>query len=404
MRARNIRAAYQVVAAMPGRAMLLALPVAAGVALAAASLAIDRGLSLKAQEAVQSFGTDVISVRAGQRVIAGKSGAAGTLTEEDVDALRDRLRGARAVEGTRIEDAVPTSVGGKNGVYRVFAVRPPWAAVRQFGAARGEFFDAADLDAGARVCVIGQTVARELFNGWDPVGQEILLNQVPFRVKGVLVPKGASPAEGDRDARVVVPLTTFYARLYRRLHLDQIVVQAANASPAGLASLEGQITAVLRERHRIGPGQPDDFTVRLPGRIAEDSRGVSRAVFVLLLSLAGVCVGAAALVIGLVQGQTVRARRGEIGLRRALGAMPADILRQFWAEGAAVSALGGAAGLALGLAGGWALARWRGLAFSLDPVVVVAPLTLAAAASLAVLLPARAAARLDPSAALRDQL
>jgi putative ABC transport system permease protein len=399
---RNIKAAAGVLVALPTRTLLLALPVAASTALALATLAIDHGLALKADEAARSFGTDVISVRSGTRVIAGKTSAAATLSPEDVEALRTRLRGIKAVEGTCIEDNVPASAGNKNGVYRIFAVRPPWADLRKFGAARGEFVDDNDVEGRVNVCVIGQTVARELFAGQDPVGQEIVLNQVPFRVKGVLVTKGASPAEGDRDARIVVPLTTFTDKMYRRVHLDQIVVQAASASPEALARLGEHITTILREQHRLPEGQPDDFKVRLPDKIAEESRGLSHTVFVLLLGLAIVCGLMAAGIIALVSAQALRARRGEIGLRRALGARPADILEQVWAEGLLTSLLGGALGLALGLAGVWALAEWRMLAFDLNPIVWLVPLALLLLASLAGLWPARTAARLDPTAALRS--
>src|SRR6516165_12005396 len=184
--AKNLRAALQVLAAQPGRALLLALPVAVSTALALATLALDQGLMAKAEAAARSFGTDVISIRPGTRVVAGKSGSINTLTDGDVQMLRSRLRGARAIEGTRIEDSVPVSFGGKNGVYRVWGIRPPWADIRRFGAERGDFLNEADVDTSARVCIIGQTVSRELFATQEPLGAEILINQVPFRVKGVL--------------------------------------------------------------------------------------------------------------------------------------------------------------------------------------------------------------------------
>jgi ABC-type antimicrobial peptide transport system permease subunit len=267
------------------------------------------------------------------------------------------------------------SAGSRNGVYRVFGVRPPWAGVRDFGAERGAFLTEDDIASSARVCVIGQTVARELFGNAEAIGGEVLVNQVPFQVKGVLVPKGASPAEGDRDARIVIPITTFYDRLYRRLHLDQIVVQAGDSSADTLASLEQQIRVVLREQHRIADAGTDDF------------------------------VGAvlAMLIIGLVTQQGVRVRQGEIGIRRAFGALPADILQQVAVEGVAVSLVGGLVGLALGLPTAWLLARSQALGLGFTVAVVVGPLLLVILAALAGVLPARAAARLDPAVALRSR-
>ena len=234
MTSKNIRAAMQVLAAQPARTLLLALPIAVSTALALATLIVDAGMTARAEAAARSFGTDVISIRPGAQVVAGRSGPVGSLTDRDAEVLRTRLQGAVAVEGTRIEDNVPMSAGSRSGVYRVFGVRPPWAGIRDFGAQTGEFLSESDVASSARVCLIGQTVARELFGDGDPIGAEILVNQVPFQVKGVLVAKGASPAEGDRDARIVMPITTFYDRLYRRLYLDQIVVQAA-ARSAGFA-------------------------------------------------------------------------------------------------------------------------------------------------------------------------
>ncbi len=397
----NIRAALQVVRAQPTRTVLLALPVAMSTAMALATLIIDAGLTARAQAAARSFGTDVVSIRPGTQIIAGKSGPVGTLSEEDVKALRSRLRDAVAIEGTRIQDGVPMSAGSRNGVYRVFGVRPPWAGIRDFGAERGEFLSEADVVSSARVSVIGQTVARELFGSGDPIGAEILVNQVPFQVKGVLVPKGASPAEGDRDARIVIPISTFYDRLYRRLHLDQIVVQARDSSPEILASLEQQIRPVLREQHHNAGAAPDDFVVRLPDTIAEEARGLSRSVFLLLLGLSGVGALLAMLVIGLVTQQGIKVRQGEIGIRRAIGALPGDILRQVAIEGVAVSLLGGLVGLALGVPAAWLLARVQTLGMGFTASVVIGPLLVVTLAAMAGLLPARTAAKLDPAVALR---
>lgn len=401
LRMSNLLSALQVVRAMPGRTLLLMLPIAIATALAMATLAIDQGLTAQAEQAARSFGMDVISIRAGSRVVAGKSGTVSSLTEEDVTLLRSGLRAAKAVEGTRIEDNVPTSFGSKNGTYRIFAVRPLWAPIRQFGAGKGEFLSDADLESSARVCVIGQTVARELFGDRSPLGEEITINQVPFQVKGVLVAKGASPAEGDRDARIVIPFTTFYDRLYRRIGLDQIVIQAKDATPETLKKLEEQITALLRQQHHLAEGQDNDFSVRLPSKIAEQSRGISRNVFLLLLGLSAVCGLVAAIVIVLVNGQALRTRRGEIGIRRALGATPSEILGQIWCESLAVSLLGGALGAGLGLLTAYGLSKGRDLPLAVNGLVILVPLAVVALTSLAGLLPARSAAKLDPAIALR---
>jgi putative ABC transport system permease protein len=323
-------------------------------------------------------------------------------TEEDVVALQSQLRGVGAILPTHRENEVPASFAGKNGFYKVFGVTPPWFEVRDFPVERGETLDQTDLDTNARACVIGQTVARELFGSQDPLGQEMAVNQVPFRVKGVLVSRGASPAEGDRDARIVIPMTTFSSRLYnRRIHLGQIVIQVPDLSPANLTRVEEAARAILRSQHRLGPDQPDDFVLRTPESIAEESRGIGRSVFHLLLGLAAVFALVAATVLVLVVHQAIRARRGEIGIRRALGAEPRDILLQVWSEGILISLTGGALGLLVGWTAAWGLARWRDLPFHFNTVAWLAPLGVVLLTALAGLIPARGAARLDPAEALR---
>lgn len=400
---KNVFGAFQVSAAMPGRVILLALPVAAATALALATLAIDQGLNAKAEQAARSFGQDVISVRPGSRVIAGQSGTATSLSSEDVTALREQLPGYKSIEGTRVEDNVPTSAGSKNGKYKLFGVRPPWAELRQFGADQGAFLDDGDIQGSARVCLLGQTAARELFGTQNPIGQEITINQVPFKVKGVLVSKGSSPAEGDRDARIVIPITTFYDRLYKRVHLDQIVVQARSSDQATLEKMEAAIESLLRNQHKLKEGEKSDFTIRLPSTIAEQSRGLSRNVFYLLLGLAGVCGVVAMFLVVLVCGQSVRSRQGEIGIRRAMGASASDILIQFWTEGLVSSLLGGLAGVLLGIGGAYAIATSRNLEFGFNAMVIAIPLAIVLFSSLAGLIPARLAAGLSPAQALRPK-
>jgi putative ABC transport system permease protein len=168
-----------------------------------------------------------------------------------------------------------------------------------------------------------------------------------------------------------------------------------------LDRLAAEVRAVLRQAHNLSGDQKDDFTVRTPVTITEESRAISRSVFLLLLGLAAVFAVVAAAVIGLVFHQAVRARRAEIGLRRALGAERGDILKQIWIEGLLVSLLGGVVGLGLGLGGTYGLAAWRKLPFAFDAPVLAVPLAVVVLTSLAGLLPAREAGHLDPAEALR---
>jgi len=398
---KNLAAAYQSATHQRLRILLLILPVAISTALAVTTLGLDKGVTRTAQEAAVSFGLDQTTVHGAAQVIAGKFSTASSLRDADIGLLRDSLTGLKGISGTRRENEVPISFGSKSGIYKVFGVSPEWAQIRNFGAERGQFVEDTDLDASAAVCVVGQTVARELFGEQDPIGQQILVNQVPFRVKGVLVARGSSPAEGDRDARIIIPLTTFYDRLYQRLHLDQIVMQVSDASTENLARLENDIKTLLRKQHRIEPGQPDDFTVRTPITITAESRLISENVFRLLFGLALVSTLLSAFIIGAVFHQAVTARQNEIGLRRAIGASPGDILQQLWAEGLLVSLLGVLLGFSLGLTTLWQLARWKQLPYMIDSTILIAAVVILTLSSLGPFLAGRTAARITPNEALR---
>jgi putative ABC transport system permease protein len=174
-----------------------------------------------------------------------------------------------------------------------------------------------------------------------------------------------------------------------------------------LADLAGQVSAILRKQHHIAEDQPEDVTVRTPQMIAETSRTISRTVFYMMLGLAGLCGIVAAVIIVLVAGQAIRARHGEIGIRRAIGATPGDIMQQVWVECLIVSLLGGVIGTLVGLGGGWGLAHWRQVQFGFNPndifhpLDLLGPLFLVVLGSLAGLLPAQAATRVDPAEALQ---
>lgn len=398
---KNFGAALQVTMALPLRSLLLALPVAASTAMTVAIIAIDQGVTAKAHEAAVSFGLDQVTVAGAARLIAGKFSTATTLTEEDMRALRSELRGVVGIAGTRRDNEVPVSFGGKSRIYKVFGVTPEWAIIRDFGAERGEFVNRVDLETSAAVSVVGQTVVRELFGAEDPIGQQILLNQVPFKIKGVLVARGASPAEGDRDARLIIPLSTFSDRLYRRVHLDQIVMKVSSRSSEDLGRVAELTKTVLRRQHHLGDGQPNDFTVRTPMSITEESRLISRSVFQLLLGLAVVSMLVASSIVAIVFLQATRARQYEIGIRRAMGAEPGDVLWQLWAEATLVSLLGGVLGLGLGIVSAWVVSQWRGVPSLFSGVALAVPLVVVLLASIAALVPARAAAKLDPAEALR---
>jgi putative ABC transport system permease protein len=407
---RNIAAAYQVVRALPGRTLLLALPVAFAIGLGMTTLAMDRSVEAKAREDTESWGSDQVVLYGSGKQIAGKSGD--SLTDADVKALRDKLRGVKKqpngvpmILPTRRMNESSLSFGSKSGKYKLYAVTPPWAEARHFPAERGRFFNDDDMDSNAAVCLLGQTTVQDLFGTQDPIGQKVKVNTVEFEVIGVLVARGSSPGEGNRDARILVPLTTFKERLDpKKSTYAQIICQAADTSEDHVERIARDAAEIVRAEHRLGD-KPDDFDVRNAVKFAREARHISRGVFFLLLGLAGVTALVAITVVAVIFHHATRDRRQEIGLRRAIGAESGDILQQIWAEGLLISLLGGIFGLGLGLVAILAVGKWMMPADVplriLDPAVLIIPLLLVLLTSLAGLFAARTAAQLDPAQALR---
>jgi putative ABC transport system permease protein len=268
------------------------------------------------------------------------------------------------------------------------------------GVARGEYFDATAVAASARVALIGETVARALFADEDPLGAEVQIGTVPFQVVGVLERLGTDIHGLDRDDEVVIPVSTAMRRV---MNVDTIrAVKLLVRDPRRVEATAGEVRRLLRERHALAEGQPSDFTLITSAEVQRTAGQVQRVLFLYLPLVAGIALLAGGAVAATLMLASVSVRVGEIGLRRAVGARPRDIRRQFLLE-TAVTALGG--GL-LGAGIGTALALYTAgrlhLEASASPAAVVLGLALAAATGfLAGVVPARRAARLEPALALR---
>jgi putative ABC transport system permease protein len=267
-------------------------------------------------------------------------------------------------------------------------------------AIQGEFFDSAAVKESARVAVIGKTVVKELFRGEDPLGAEIQIGSVPFRVIGVLEAWGTDPHGMDRDNDVIVPITTLMRRL---TNVDTISgAKLLVRDPARAEPMRADIRRILRERHALAANEPDDFSIITPDEVRRMVSLVRKVLFLYLPLVAGVSLLVGALVSAILMLVSVSARTGEIGLRRAVGAGTVDIRLQFLIETTATTLGGGALGIMLGYAG----ARLAATRMHLGEVDVWAAIALGIAASTLVglaagLIPAMRAARLQPVDALR---
>ncbi len=292
--------------------------------------------------------------------------------------------------------------GNRNWSTEIYGDAPDYFAIRQWDTSAGEIFTEQDVRGAAKVAVIGQEAAEQLFGeDENPIGEIIRIRGVPFKVAGVLVAKGASASGSDQDDGIIIPYTTAIRHMTgKQTGLRRIYVQAASLDT--LPVVEKKILDLLRQRHHVEPGGDDDFKVRSQIEIAESATATARTMTLLLALIASVSLVVGGIGIMNIMLVSVTERTREIGIRLAIGAHRRDILRQFLIEALTLSALGGLIGIALGAGAAGtltALAEWPTL-ISPD-VVLIAFLFSAMVGIFFGFYPARKASRLDPIEALR---
>ncbi len=373
-----------------------------GVAALTFVLSISQAAQTKMQRTVRQILGDqaILVVGGGGTMMGGPRPGASRLTLDDVTAIVKEIPAIQMWDVQAERSRMAVRRGSSNATVRVIGESERWEQVWGRGVANGESFDATAVSGTARVALIGETVARGLFAGDDPIGGEIQIGAVPFRVIGVLERFGVDRHGMDRDNEIVVPISTMMRRV---ANTDMISGAKLVVNEAGQERQTArEVRTLLRTRHAIAEGQPDDFRI-VTSVAVQQMVGTMRRVLVLYVPL----VGAVALIIGGVVAATlmlssVSERVGEIGLRRAVGAGPEDIRRQFLVETAATIVLGGVGGTALGFLAVQAAASRMRLDAAVTPTAVVVSLVAAALTGLvAGVAPARRAARLDPADALR---
>jgi putative ABC transport system permease protein len=349
----------------------------------------------------QLFGASSIIVTAGGGFfMGGPHGQAARLTLDDVEAV------AREVPAIEVWDPMHVLPEGqlrhadRATTARVLGASERFERVWDRGASRGELFDGSAVTGSARVAVIGETVARTLFGEEDPLGGEVLIGPVSFRVVGILQRFGTDLHGMDRDNEVVVPISTAMRRL---LNTDSIrAAKLLVRDPALVEAATREVKRVLRERHALTEAQPSDFTLVTSVAVRQMVARIERVLFLYLPLVAGVTLLAGAAVAASLMLVSVNERTGEIGLRRAVGARPVDIRRQFLIETAMITLAGGLGGILVGGGGALVVAGHLGLVGLLPGRAILLGLVLSTATGLlAGVLPARRAALLQPATALR---
>jgi putative ABC transport system permease protein len=373
-----------------------------GVACVITMVAVGTGASSSIQATINSLGTNFImlfpgaATQSGARLFTGES----TITVGDITAIRDECPSVAYVSPS-VRESAQVVAGDLNWGTSVYGVDVDWPFIRAWNVAEGgDFFTDVDVRTSARVAVLGATVAENLFPGGDAVGSSIRIKKVPFRVVGVLDRKGGNMMGQDQDDQIIAPYTTVMKQLQGRSRIGQVLISARSAKEVAQAQVE--IDGLLRQRHRIGPGQEADFTMRSQEEIASTSAQMSRTLSILLGSAAAISLLVGGIGIMNIMLVSVTERTREIGIRLAIGAKGKHVLLQFLLEAMALAIVGGAIGVGLGLLAPYLVSKFAGLPTDVSTSSVVLAFGFAAAIGIFFgYYPARKASRLDPIDALR---
>jgi len=402
-----LRVAMRALAVNKLRSLLTMLGIIIGVAAVIVMIAVGAGAQARVEEQIRSLGSNLLLILSGSTTSGGVRMGFGsnlTISEDDAAAIPREIPETMAAPALR--GTAQLIWGNQNWSTVIFGVTPEYIDVRQWEIAAGRIFDATDMAGATKVCLVGQTVARQLFGGADPLGQVIRVRRVPFTVIGVLESKGQSMMGSDQDDLILMPLSTARKRvlgasnLAKQRSVGTIWVKVAEGYDMKVA--EEQVRSLLRQRHRLQPGQDDDFSLRNLEEVAATQEASSRVLALLLAAVASVSLVVGGIGIMNIMLVSVTERTREIGLRMAVGARTRDILGQFLVEAVTLSLIGGLAGIAIGIATAVGIAEIAGWRIVLSPESVM--LAVAFAFAIGVFFgfyPARKAARLNPVEALR---
>ena len=386
------------------RSILTTLGIVIGVGAVIAMVAIGEGAKAQVEAQFASMGTNLLIVLPGASTSGGAQGGFGsqpTLTWDDVKAVATELSSVRAAAPVLRSNAQIASEG-QNWSTSVQGTTPAYFEVRNWGIESGRLFTQADVDGSAKVLLLGKTVVEKLFGaGANPVGQSVRMKGVPYEVIGVLAAKGQSPTGQDYDDSVLLPVTTFQAKVQggmKRFLTGPIMVSASDSTAKAMR----QVKELLRERHHLDAGDEDDFSVRDLTEIASAQQQGTQTLTILLASIAAVSLFVGGIGIMNIMLVSVTERTREIGIRMAVGATPANVLAQFLVEALTLSVLGGLIGTAVGVGAALILAAKFGWPTLIRPDVVALAVGFSAAVGVVFgLYPAQKASQLDPIDALR---
>ena len=399
-----IRVALRALQRNKMRAALTMLGIIIGVSAVVAMVSIGQGAQAAVAAQIDSIGTNLLFVSAGAQNVGGVRSGTGdtgtnTLTVEDLEAIKREVPSVSMVTPT-VNSRGQLVAGNMNWNTSIQGVSEQYPEVRKWTVQSGEFFTDADVRTAARVLVIGQTIADNLFAGGDPIGQTVRVQNLPFRVIGVMVRKGQDQQGRDQDDIAFTPYTTVQKKILGSPRLQIAYVSAV--SPDATYTAQQQISELLRQRHKLNANDPDDFTVRNMSDIAAAANETNSTMTMLLACIAGVSLLVGGIGIMNIMLVSVTERTREIGIRMAIGARSSAVRSQFLIESIVLSVMGGTVGILLGIAVSLAIPKMLGWPTLISTMAIVGSVVFSVAVGIFFgYYPARKAAALDPIDALR---
>jgi putative ABC transport system permease protein len=383
------------------RAFLTVLGVVIGVAAVITMVTLGRGATEMVKSQISNLGSNLLVLRAGQ---GWGGGGAPLFSKFDVRSIGDQISGIRSIAplsntsapAVYLETARNTDIQGTT---------PPYFAIANWTLSEGRFFDEADLVAGAPVCVIGETIRKELFGKDDAIGQKIRLRNTSVMVIGITAPKGQGGWGDDLDDNIIIPITTLQRRLAAQLsnqNINQVLLSGEDDYPS--ESIVADVSALMRERRGLKGNEINNFSVSDTRQIADAVSSSTQVMTSLLGAVAGVSLLVGGIGIMNIMLVSVTERTREIGIRLAIGARAREVLLQFLVEAVTLSCVGGVVGILLAYSLCTTLAKVVGAPFIFDPKINSIAFIFSAAIGIVFgFMPARRAARLDPIEALRHE-